>query len=977
MNATLCGSPASSTMNLSGGGDSVHERLLLHWVNSLPLTKCLLVEGLRDLRFGDVLYEIVQWLQHNSADAGDGISEGDGFDNDGVVERLHRVVQFAASECRSQDEDAMYIVNDSNCIARVISGESDATCAVLTVLKRLSRQRIQQHQLSESKKNELRRREQEKMIELSLQRRNSRDELSKEDEEPKQKSKRVQTSSSRSQTRAKTTNRSEHDQKASTPEQRSKTTKQGAKKQIAGAKRSLGKVPTTTTSAPTAIGKKKMPLKANVMNEGNGLHVQIDPVAKYHSGDHFSEDARAVRFCNWARLVLQVEMPLKKVFDKQSGRLNSPCKIRQVFANGVLFRRIAAAIVQRCNGLLNHNIPGIDELRNEDFARLQTPAGIRRNFSLALTTFKTLGISQAALNAFEIVQSREKQDLHKRIWCHLDEILNKVEQREHAGTASKSKTAMDIVPKTLLVNGNQEETKVTKRSPKRIRSPRTRRKKAVGMGSDHTGCAPLKRSLPYITNEQMHVVDEWLVNTGFDSKKVISIVVNSANEWLPHRVFVQVSGRGVLQDPIRNGVLLCALLVQDLKSAPFSYFKTPRTLAEMRENISKAFKRLGEHVPPCYLTSSAEQSVLIGDRQIAYGILWYLWQASQETFTMEKAKKGTQSSSISIHETRKAEEVNFGGKRSARVQPSPLVLDIPAIALAAQGKLVIKDGAVTSHQVKLHDSFARRLAWSEHDLPVTEDVDDDVFPVPKAPFSSPVYNDDVDIVPAKIHDKHHVGDDLFPTHPQRRESVESLSDSIQSSIPKTREVSGHSVQPSQTAAVVTPIAACTDSIELVEQNKNGAVEAPSPVKPPVQTQLSINLSPGHVEEILTWLKRLGIRLKSSSAFHDSNAKLMEFQSGVLLCSIVEKVEFMRSIPGITRPTSNQPLSKASALHNITKALNILRQKKTMPLHLLRRATAIYVGNRDVILHLLLQIRKTYGHHLRTSRRPKQNLSSAA
>jgi hypothetical protein len=47
----------------------------------------------------------------------------------------------------------------------------------------------------------------------------------------------------------------------------------------------------------------------------------------------------------------------------------------------------------------------------------------------------------------------------------------------------------------------------------------------------------------------------------------------------------------------------------------------------------------------------------------------------------------------------------------------------------------------------------------------------------------------------------------------------------------------------------------------------------------------------------------------------------------------------------------------------------------MPLHLLRRATAIYAGNRDVILQLLVQIRKAYGHH--HARRQAKPLSSAA
>jgi hypothetical protein len=38
-------------------------RLLLHWVNSLPLVSCLLVDELADLRFGDVLDDIARWVQ--------------------------------------------------------------------------------------------------------------------------------------------------------------------------------------------------------------------------------------------------------------------------------------------------------------------------------------------------------------------------------------------------------------------------------------------------------------------------------------------------------------------------------------------------------------------------------------------------------------------------------------------------------------------------------------------------------------------------------------------------------------------------------------------------------------------------------------------------------------------------------------------------------------------------------------------------
>ncbi|DAZ95571.1 TPA: hypothetical protein N0F65_005887, partial [Lagenidium giganteum] len=104
---------------------------------------------------------------------------------------------------------------------------------------------------------------------------------------------------------------------------------------------------------------------------------------------------------------------------------------------------------------------------------------------------------------------------------------------------------------------------------------------------------------------------------------------------------------------------------------------------------------------------------------------------------------------------------------------------------------------------------------------------------------------------------------------------------------------------------------------------------------------------------------------------DQQAPLVEFQSGLLLCSIVEKVEHLRPLPGLFRD-SDRDMTRPKALHNLFKALQILQKKKTMPLHLLRHHQQMYDGNRSVILHLLhllLQIRKAYGHHLMKQRCP--------
>ncbi|KAE9021821.1 hypothetical protein PR003_g12561 [Phytophthora rubi] len=448
----------------------------------------------------------------------------------------------------------------------------------------------------------------------------------------------------------------------------------------------------------------------------------------------------------------------------------------------------------------------------------------------------------------------------------------------------------------------------------------------------------------------MHVVNEWLTRVGLDPKKAANC--------------------GVLHDSMRNGSLLCSLLIQVLKSTSFPFFKTPRTLTEMRENISKAFEKLGElpggQIPPCYLTASAEQAVLIGDRQVNYGILWHLWQLFYENRTTKSPASGAVHESSTIH-PRPEEKKGLETEGPSPVHPSPLLLDIPAVALGGHGKFAVKDDQGTSVQVKLHESFARRLAWSESD---PQDDDDDLFPVPKAPFSSPVYSEsfhhessvafeyelnhqDMDILPVRTE----LSAAVLPSKPGHEFAQRAPSIALS-------ELSGD-----DTATVVPA--------KMTNRSSDKGLIEPSPIKSSTAQAHLTSSSREPVEEILSWLKRLDINLKSASALHDPSATLTEFQSGVLLCCIVEKVELMRSIPGITRPSGKQSLSKASSLHNITKALAILQQKKTMPLHLLRRADAVYAGDRAVILQLLLQIRKAYGHHHHVPpRRPKQHPSAA-
>lgn len=64
-------------------------------------------------------------------------------------------------------------------------------------------------------------------------------------------------------------------------------------------------------------------------------------------------------------------------------------------------------------------------------------------------------------------------------------------------------------------------------------------------------------------------------------------------------------------------------------------------------------------------------------------------------------------------------------------------------------------------------------------------------------------------------------------------------------------------------------------------------------------------------------------------FNLDQTEIEEFKDGVLLCEIVSKLE-MTPVENVTY----KPKSQASALHNIRKALNILKKRKSIPLYLI-------------------------------------------
>jgi hypothetical protein len=124
--------------------------------------------------------------------------------------------------------------------------------------------------------------------------------------------------------------------------------------------------------------------------------------------------------------------------------------------------------------------------------------------------------------------------------------------------------------------------------------------------------------------------------------------------------------------------------------------------------------------------------------------------------------------------------------------------------------------------------------------------------------------------------------------------------------------------------------------------------------------------------IWRWLSSIGIVLPSPAALLStpsagstapgSTAPAVSlFADGLLLCAVVEAVEH-RSIEGVCK----RPSARANCLHNLRKALRVLQQKKTMPLDYLHCHEQIYSSSQAVLLPLLDQIRRAYGHHLKAS-----------
>ncbi|RLN91139.1 hypothetical protein BBJ28_00003821 [Nothophytophthora sp. Chile5] len=508
----------------------------------------------------------------------------DAFANDVVFERLRRVVQFVAGECRSRDEDAMFIVNEADCVARVMAGQLEAICAVLTVLRRLSAKYLSTNESSERESDVLNLRcEQEELIQQSLQQSPPVSNPPKTAEKLKRTPEVVGISSLRqySPTPASSTIPSNLTvKKAPEPQQLPSKASTLSKKRrpLTGPKRSQSSV-----GKALVIADKSSLDQRGAFHDAEGLHVfgMLDPSAKKKSKAFKperdcvgGEDALATRFCNWAQATLQVALPLDQIFVKRADHwvLGPRPKVQQAFSNGVLLCRIAAAIFEQYGDRLNRGDSDFTRLRLESFSSAtnpQTSAHRRRNLELALAVFKACGVAEEALKCVENLRHLGNQSSPTTIWRVLDAVRHRVELLNQAKVSSQtspqpetkdvSDSAVATDPSQLQSDSSRTNAASSPKNP-----PQGRRKQLVTAEFESAGVTPLKRSRPYITSEQMHAVTAWLTTVGFDVHEVrgatkLPVVWSLAYSCVSYCViycFVKAASCGVLQDPMRNGVLL-------------------------------------------------------------------------------------------------------------------------------------------------------------------------------------------------------------------------------------------------------------------------------------------------------------------------------------------------------------------------------------------------------------------------------------
>ena len=395
--------------------------------------------------------------------------------------------------------------------------------------------------------------------------------------------------------------------------------------------------------------------------------------------------------------------------------------------------------------------------------------------------------------------------------------------------------------------------------------------------------------------------------------------------------------RHFLDDPCRNGILLSEL-ISKLEGSEVSGICIPKTLASAQSNFEKCFKFLYEKYPAIalkYLRRSDE--IINGNLDILWGLIEELIEFPRN-YSKVTSELPYTSEDLCMLKTSLVEWVSNTCKLAVECFED-LISELGTGVLLSE--IIVKTGlqltGITKNPKtdrikqgnieKCLDCLRKVSRMSQKFLWRSEDI----------------LQGNISVVTGLLEDIHRFHDGL----PPRKRGPNYHSDGPY--LGKRHKVLDNSISP----------------LRNLTSRLNKSFESPRACSSSRLRHDIIPKKPTRIAEEFfnssaefDWLYNLGIILP---AINFNGGEIEEFKSGVLLCQIVEKLE-RKSLSGV----ENKPKSNAVALHNIGKAMKVLKTKPTFPSGLLFIEEDIAKGRGETIRELLRSMNKIYKQTIRSN-----------
>ena len=425
--------------------------------------------------------------------------------------------------------------------------------------------------------------------------------------------------------------------------------------------------------------------------------------------------------------------------------------------------------------------------------------------------------------------------------------------------------------------------------------------------------------------------------------------------------------RHFLEDPFKNGVLLCELVSKLEGLETIKVNKHPKSIMEARENVEKALGVLRERrveLPGALLRLG--EKIVQGNAKAIWTLLWTLHRLYIKTvpspfpidlpYSQSSFKRLDQSLGAWIHSLGVSHSPVcpqgvmelMSGIRSGVLlcELVEKVLKVPVRGVLTAPKTetaCLSNIRKALEPLRVAPQMCQEYVWRDKEIQ---------------------YGDLVSVY-GLLEDMHRLHDCQVPRRPGTRASTPYLGAPLPLAHFPPETQSRH--KPSLSAASMSDLGVShTPSLHrfrvnrhdphLSQQEKTLPRESgftpppPDPSEPPhifLTFDSTIVRDQEDGEWLEGWLEQMGVQFALPFRVHD-------LRNGVILCKTLEKLTGTR-VPGFTE----YPKTTAAALNNVRKALELLRKRPGFPKELLFIEEEVLRGNERVILSLFGGIRSSY------------------